>query len=128
MAGSRSYVLTGAGALLHNAVLRMAQDFMIHEQGFTPMTVPVLVREASMRGTGFFPAGREQAYRVGEVEEKDEDIRYLTGTGEVADVFVLSSIADAVFATGGEEAGAAHGDTWVIGVMLLDRNQTDSGT
>ena len=83
MAGSRSYVLTGAGAMLHNAVLRMAQDFMIHEQHFTPMTIPVLVREAAMRGTGFFPAGREQAYRVGEVEEKDEDIRFLTGTGEV---------------------------------------------
>jgi seryl-tRNA synthetase len=83
MAGSRSYVLTGPGALLHNAVLRLAQDFMIHEQGFTPMTIPVLVREAAMRGTGFFPAGREQAYRVGEVEEKDEDVRFLTGTGEV---------------------------------------------
>jgi seryl-tRNA synthetase len=83
MAGSRSYVLTGAGALLHNAVLRMAQDFMIHVQHFTPMTIPVLVREAAMRGTGFFPAGREQAYRVGEVEEEDEHVRFLTGTGEV---------------------------------------------
>ncbi len=83
LAGSRSYVLTGVGAMLHNAVLRMAQDFMVHEQHFTPMTVPVLVREASMRGTGFFPAGREQAYRVGETEEKDEDVRFLTGTGEV---------------------------------------------
>jgi seryl-tRNA synthetase len=83
MAGSRSYVMTGNGALLHNAVLRMAQDFMAFEQGFTPMTVPVLVREAAMRGTGFFPAGREQAYRVGEIEELPEDTRFLTGTGEV---------------------------------------------
>jgi len=83
MAGSRSYVLTGAGAMLHNAVLRMAQDFMVNEQGFTPMTVPVLVREAAMRGTGFFPAGREQAYRVGEVNDPAEEVRYLTGTGEV---------------------------------------------
>jgi seryl-tRNA synthetase len=83
LAGSRSYFLTGAGAMLHNAVLRMAQDFMIHEQGFTPQSVPVLVREAAMRGTGFFPAGREQAYRVGEIEELPEDVRFLTGTGEV---------------------------------------------
>ncbi len=83
MAGSRSYVLTGAGAMLHNAVLRMAQDFMIHEQGFTPMTIPVLVREAAMRGTGFFPAGREQAYRVGEINDPAEEVRFLTGTGEV---------------------------------------------
>src|SRR4051794_20030253 len=83
MAGSRSYVLTGAGAMLHNAVLRMAQDFMVFEQGFTPMTVPVLVREAAMRGTGFFPAGREQAYRVGEINDPAEEVRFLTGTGEV---------------------------------------------
>ena len=83
MAGSRSYVMTGNGALLHNAALRMAQDFMAFEQGFTPMTVPVLVREAAMRGTGFFPAGREQAYRVGEEQDLPEDVRFLTGTGEV---------------------------------------------
>jgi len=83
MAGSRSYVLTGRGAMLHNAVLRMAQDFMVYEQNFTPMTIPVLVREAAMRGTGFFPAGREQAYRVGEIDDPAEEIRFLTGTGEV---------------------------------------------
>ncbi len=83
LAGSRSYVLTGAGALLHNAVLRMALDFMVFEQGFTPMSIPVLVREHAMRGTGFFPAGREQAYRVGEVDDPAEEVRFLTGTGEV---------------------------------------------
>jgi seryl-tRNA synthetase len=83
LAGSRSYFLTGAGALLHQAVLRLALDMMIYEQGFKPMTVPVLVREAAMRGTGFFPAGREQAYRVGEINETGEDERFLTGTGEV---------------------------------------------
>jgi seryl-tRNA synthetase len=45
--------------------------------------VPVLVREAAMRGTGFFPAGREQAYRVGEIDDPPEEVRFLTGTGEV---------------------------------------------
>ncbi len=83
LAGSRSYFLTGAGALLHQAVLRLAMDMMVFEKGFTPLTVPVLVREAAMRGTGFFPAGREQAYRVGELTEIGEDERFLTGTGEV---------------------------------------------
>ena len=83
LAGSRSYFLKGAGAELHSAVLRLAFDMMVHEKEFTPMSVPVLVREAAMRGTGFFPAGREQAYRVGEPEETGEDVRYLTGTGEV---------------------------------------------
>jgi seryl-tRNA synthetase len=47
------------------------------------MTVPVLVRESAMRGTGFFPAGREQSYRVGEPDEQGEEIRFLTGTAEV---------------------------------------------
>lgn len=83
LAGSRSYFLKGVGAELQNAVLRLAFDMMVYEKGFTPMSVPVLVREASMRGTGFFPAGREQAYRVGEAQESGEEIRFLTGTGEV---------------------------------------------
>jgi seryl-tRNA synthetase len=83
LAGSRSYFLKGAGAELHAAVLRLAFDLMVHEKGFTPMTVPVLVRESAMRGTGFFPAGREQAYRVGEPNETGDEVRFLTGTGEV---------------------------------------------
>ncbi|MHB1768180.1 MAG: serine--tRNA ligase [Phycisphaerae bacterium] len=95
LAGSRSYFLTGAGALLHQAVLRLAMDMMVFEKGFTPMTVPVLVREAAMRGTGFFPAGREQAYRVGEINETGEDERFLTGTGEVGlTAFHLDEILD----------------------------------
>jgi seryl-tRNA synthetase len=77
LAGSRSYFLKGAGAELHQAVLRLAMDMMTREKGFTALTVPVLVREAAMQGTGFFPAGREQTYHV------TADDLYLTGTGEV---------------------------------------------
>lgn len=84
LAGSRSYFLKGVGAELHAAVLRLATDIMVGEKGFTLLTVPVMVREAAMRGTGFFPAGREQAYRVGEVNETGEDERFLTGTAEVS--------------------------------------------
>lgn len=65
MAGSRSYVLTGAGARLHYAVLRMALDMMTGEHGFAAAVVPVLVREAALVGTGFFPAGRDAVYEVG---------------------------------------------------------------
>ncbi|MCC6660247.1 MAG: serine--tRNA ligase [Phycisphaerales bacterium] len=64
MAGSRSYILTGDGFRLHQAVLRYAFDFMVEKHGFRAMSVPVLVREEAMVGTGFFPAGREQAYEV----------------------------------------------------------------
>jgi seryl-tRNA synthetase len=77
IAGTRSYFLKGQGAELHWAVLRLAMDMMVREKGFVPMSVPVLVREEAMRGTGFFPAGREQTYHV------TEDNLFLTGTAEV---------------------------------------------
>ncbi len=77
IAGTRSYFLKGQGAELHWAVLRLAMDMMVREKGFVPMSVPVLVREDAMRGTGFFPAGREQTYHVG------DDNLFLTGTAEV---------------------------------------------
>ncbi|MFI5380791.1 MAG: serine--tRNA ligase [Tepidisphaerales bacterium] len=84
LAGSRSYFLVGVGVEMQAAVLRMAMDMMIYENGFKPLSVPVLVREPAMRGTGFFPAGREQAYRVGEISEVGDDERFLTGTAEVS--------------------------------------------
>lgn len=96
MAGSRSYVLTGDGMRLHHAALRYAFDFMVERHGFTPVSVPVLVREEVMLGTGFFPAGREQAYHVPESARQSPDGSpdagpgasgaqdlFLTGTGEV---------------------------------------------
>ncbi len=83
LAGSRSYVLTGMGMRLHQAVLRFAIDFMVDRHGFTPMSVPVIVRESAMEGTGFFPHGREQAYLVEETARGGGQDLYLTGTGEV---------------------------------------------
>jgi seryl-tRNA synthetase len=75
LAGSRSYVLRGAGALLYAAVLRFAQDTLVR-RGYQPMVVPVLVTEQCMVGTGYFPAGREQAYVT-------QDGSVLVGTSEV---------------------------------------------
>ncbi len=80
LAGSRSYFLTGAGALLHQAVLRMAFDMMVHEKGYTAMSVPVLVREPAMVGTGYFPIGRDQSYEM----SNEEPPVYLVGTAEVS--------------------------------------------
>ncbi|MGE3171286.1 MAG: serine--tRNA ligase [Planctomycetota bacterium] len=76
LAGSRNYVLMGDLALLQDAALRFAIDHMV-AQGFVPVDPPVLVRDAAMRGTGFFPGGEEQTYRC----EKDE--LNLIGTSEV---------------------------------------------
>ena len=83
MGGSRHYVLTGAGMRLHQAILRYAFDFMTVEQGFTPMSVPVVVKEECMEGTGFFPGGRDQAYHIEESARGSGHDLYLTGTGEV---------------------------------------------
>jgi seryl-tRNA synthetase len=93
LAGTRSYILTGDGMRLHQAVLRYAMEFMTEKQGFTPVSVPVVVREEAMVGTGFFPAGREQAYHIPESQRQNADDAegkgargydlFLTGTGEV---------------------------------------------
>ncbi len=83
MAGTRHYVLTGMGMRLHSAVLRYAFDTMVEQHGFTPVSVPVIVREECMVGTGFFPAGREQAYHIEESRRNAGHDLFLTGTGEV---------------------------------------------
>jgi seryl-tRNA synthetase len=83
LAGSRSYVLRGAGMRLHQAVLQYAFNYMVDKHGFTPMSVPTIVREETMVGTGFFPAGREQAYHVEETKRGGGYDLFLTGTGEV---------------------------------------------
>jgi seryl-tRNA synthetase len=76
LAGSRNYVLLGDLALLHDAVLRFAVEHMVGK-GFVPVDPPVLVRDAAMFGTGFFPGGEEQTYRC------ERDGLNLIGTSEV---------------------------------------------
>jgi seryl-tRNA synthetase len=76
LSGARNYVLRGAGAMLHQAVLRLAHDRMA-AKGFEALTVPVLTKEATFMGTGWFPEGKSQVYQV------PEDELYLVGTAEV---------------------------------------------
>ena len=76
VAGSRFYYLRNEGALLHWAVCRYAVD-QLTAKGFTPMTVPVLVKREAMVGTGYFPGGEDQAYKI------PEDELFLVGTAEV---------------------------------------------
>jgi len=83
MAGTRHYVLRGDGMRLHQAVLRFGFDFITLRHGFTPMSVPVIVREECMVGTGFFPAGRDQAYHIEESKRGGGHDFFLAGTGEV---------------------------------------------
>lgn len=77
LAGSRSYVLRGWGARLEQAILRMTLDKLIAKD-YIQLSVPVLVNEEAMTGTGYFPNGRDQAYLV------ERDNMALVGTAEVS--------------------------------------------
>lgn len=77
VSGSRFYFLKNEAVLLEMAVCRFVMD-VLREKGFTPMVVPQLVRESAMRGTGYFPIGYDQAYKL------PEDELFLVGTSEVS--------------------------------------------
>jgi seryl-tRNA synthetase len=121
MSGTRHYVLRSEGMRLHQAALRFAFDAITSELGFIPMSVPVIVREECMIGTGFFPAGREQAYHIEETKRGGGNDLFMTGTGEVglmglhADEILDADMLPLRYATVStcfrREAGAAGKDT-----------------
>ena len=77
VAGERAYALTGEMVLLERAMLSYALDYLIGE-GSTVISVPALVREEPLVGTGQFPAHRDETYAI------TADNLYLAGTAEVA--------------------------------------------
>ncbi len=77
VAGERAYALTGDMVLLERALLSYALDHLI-SLGSTVISVPALVRDDALFGTGQFPAHREETYSV------TADDLYLAGTAEVA--------------------------------------------
>ncbi len=76
IAGFRGYFLINEGMLLEQAILKYALDFMV-EQGFTPMSVPIMVNKEYLLGTGYFPWGLEDHYYT-------QDDQALIGTAEVS--------------------------------------------
>jgi seryl-tRNA synthetase len=121
MSGTRHYMLTGNGMRLHQALLRYAFDLITNKYDFTPMSVPVILREECMVGTGFFPSGRDQAYHIEESNRGSGHDLFLAGTGEVglmgmyADEILDASQLPIKMATVStcfrREAGAAGRDT-----------------
>ena len=63
--------------LLERAVLSYALD-LLRDKDFTLISVPSLVRDEALIGTGMFPAHREETYAI------PADDLYLAGTAEVA--------------------------------------------
>ena len=77
VAGERAYALTGDMVLFERAVHSYALD-LLRDKDFTLVSVPSLVREQALIGTGQFPAHREETYAI------TADDLYLAGTAEVA--------------------------------------------
>lgn len=77
VAGERAYALRGDAVLLERAIHSYALDLLVG-RGFTLMSVPALVKEAPLVGTGMFPKAREETYAL------PADDLFLAGTAEVA--------------------------------------------
>jgi seryl-tRNA synthetase len=112
VSGSRFVYRVGDVALLELALYQWALHRIV-AQGHVPMLPPVLVRDAAMYGTGFFPSDKGDYYEV------PEDELYLVGTsevpaaayhgGEVLDGLPLRYVAYSTCFR--REAGAAGKDT-----------------
>lgn len=76
IAGSRAFFTKNDLVLLEYGLLMYALKKMIG-QGYTPMTVPWMVNDDAMWGTGYFPWGKEDHYQT-------QDGQKLIGTAEVS--------------------------------------------
>jgi seryl-tRNA synthetase len=112
--GSRFAYLLGDLAMLEFALVRFAME-RVRAEGFEPTIPPVLVREKTLYGTGYFPGEREMIYEI------PRDELFLVGTSEVS---LASLHADQIMDAGDlpkryagfstcfrREAGAAGKDT-----------------
>jgi seryl-tRNA synthetase len=85
--GFRGYFLKNEGAILHLALLMYAISKMV-EKGYTPFIPPTVVKEFTLYGSGQFPFGYEETYKIGnsgkfQDGKEDRDNKYLVGTAEV---------------------------------------------
>jgi seryl-tRNA synthetase len=98
--GFRGYYLKNEAVLINYALFWHAIQ-KLKEKGFTLMIPPTLIREFALVGSGHFPTGKDEVYRIansgdvndgGEVE-KDKEALYLAGTSEPS---LLAYYADTI--------------------------------
>ncbi|MDQ2707793.1 MAG: serine--tRNA ligase [Actinomycetota bacterium] len=77
VAGERAYALVGDLLMIERALHSYALD-LLSAKDFTPISVPSLVREDPLIGSGMFPKGRDETYAL------PADDAFLAGTAEVA--------------------------------------------
>ncbi|WP_425146430.1 serine--tRNA ligase [Deinococcus sp.] len=76
VSGSRSYLLKGEAARLELAIISFALDFLA-AQGFELLSTTALVRPETFVGSGHFPGGEDQVYKI-----EGQELM-LAGTAEV---------------------------------------------
>jgi seryl-tRNA synthetase len=94
--GFRGYYLKNEAVLMQYGLMWHALKKM-QEKGFMLMAPPVLVREHALIGSGHFPAGKEEIYRVGNAasfeDEAGKEPIFLAGTSEPS---LLAYYADTI--------------------------------
>ncbi len=76
VSGFRGYFLKNEGTLLHIAVLLYAFQKLI-KKGYIPIIPPAIVKRFTLFGSGQFPWGEQDVYKL------NEEDAYLAGTAEV---------------------------------------------
>lgn len=76
VAGFRGYFLKNEAAVLHMAILFYVFQKLV-QKGYTPLIAPSVVKGFTLFGSGQFPWGEQEVYKL-----NDEDA-YLAGTAEV---------------------------------------------
>lgn len=96
--GFRGYYLKNEAVMLQQGLLMFALE-KLRGRGFTVMSTPTLVKEFALIGSGHFPAGREEIYRIANSEQSEneddntKESLYLGGTSEPA---LLAYYADQI--------------------------------
>jgi seryl-tRNA synthetase len=81
VSGSRFCYLKGDLVLLQYALFDFLKSKLVKD-GFTPMVVPVLVKERVLFGTSHFPEGRDQVYEIKTDLVEDNNQLFLVGSSE----------------------------------------------
>lgn len=81
VSGSRFYYLKNEAALIQYAIFELLKGKLLKE-GFTPMIVPLLVKDKTLYGTSHFPGDADQVYKIENEYIEEKNNLYLVGSSE----------------------------------------------
>ncbi|MEP7103674.1 MAG: serine--tRNA ligase [Candidatus Dojkabacteria bacterium] len=94
VSGSRFYYIKNEGALLIYAVFNLLMRRLIHE-GFSPMIVPMLVKEKALYGSSHFPGEVDQVYKIESKYLEGGEGLYLPGSSEPSNfAYFMDNVLD----------------------------------